>query len=83
MWVCLKPILVGKVAEGDNDMQCVKPKYATRLAALSGSDGKSLEQGCQTSVNMKISHVACLLRESFSGMITVVSLRLFKKRVTS
>jgi hypothetical protein len=45
MWLCLKPILVGKVAEGVNDMQCVKPKYETRLAARSGSDGKSLEQG--------------------------------------
>jgi hypothetical protein len=58
-------MLVGKVAEGDNDMQWVKPKYETRLAARSGSDGKSL------------------LRESFSGIITVVSLRLFKKQVTS
>jgi hypothetical protein len=38
-------MLVGKVADGDNDMQWVKPKYETRLAARSGSDGKSLEQG--------------------------------------
>lgn len=45
MWLCLKATLLGKVAEGDNDMQCVKPKYETRLAALSGSDGKSLVQG--------------------------------------
>jgi hypothetical protein len=37
-------MFVGKVAEGDNDMQCVKPKYETMLAARSGSDGKSLKQ---------------------------------------
>jgi hypothetical protein len=37
--------LDGKVAEGDNDMQCVKPKYETKLAARSGSAGKSLGQG--------------------------------------
>jgi hypothetical protein len=58
-------MLVGKVAEGDNDMQCVKPKYLTRQVACSGSIGKPL------------------LRDSFSGKITVVSLRLFKKEVTS
>ena len=38
-------MLDGKVADGDNDMQCVKPKYVTRQAACSGSDGNSLEQG--------------------------------------
>jgi hypothetical protein len=38
-------MLDGKVAEGDNDMQCVKPKYETKLAARSGSAGKSLGQG--------------------------------------
>ena len=43
MWLCLKPMLAGKVADGDNDMQWVKPKYETRQAARSGSDGKSLE----------------------------------------
>jgi hypothetical protein len=37
-------MLVGKVAEGDNDMQCVKLKYETRYAARSGSAGKSLRQ---------------------------------------
>jgi hypothetical protein len=58
-------MLDGKVAEGDNDMQCVKPKYSTRQVACSGSVGKSL------------------LRESFSDIIQVVSLKLFKKLVTS
>jgi hypothetical protein len=58
-------MLFGKAADGDNDKQCVKPKYETRRAARSGSAGKSL------------------LRESFSGMITVVSLMLFKKQLTS
>jgi len=58
-------MLVGMVAEGDNDMQCVKPKYVTRQAACSKFVGKPL------------------LRDSFSGKITVVSLRLFKKQVTS
>ena len=43
--LCLRPILEGKLAEGDNDMQCVKPKYVTRQAACSGSDGKPLEKG--------------------------------------
>ncbi len=38
-------MLVGKVAEGESDMQCVKPKHETKLAARSGSDGKSLEWG--------------------------------------
>jgi hypothetical protein len=42
MWLCLRPILDGKVAEGDNDMQCVKPEYSTRQVACSGSVGKSL-----------------------------------------
>ena len=37
-------MLDGNVAEGDNDMQCVKPKYETRRAARSGSAGKSLGQ---------------------------------------
>jgi len=58
-------MLDGNVAEGDNDMQCVKPKYVTRQVACSGSVGNSL------------------LRESFSGMIVVVSLIVFKKLVTS
>jgi hypothetical protein len=38
-------MLDGNVAEGDNDMQCVKPKYVTRQVACSGSVGNSLEQG--------------------------------------
>lgn len=37
-------MLDGNVAEGDNDMQCVKPKYETSRAARSGSAGKSLGQ---------------------------------------
>lgn len=45
MWLCLRPMLFGKIAEGDNDKQCVKPKYETRRAARSGSAGKSLGQG--------------------------------------
>jgi len=40
----LRPILFGKVAEGDNDKQWVKPKYVTRQAACSESVGKSLRQ---------------------------------------
>jgi hypothetical protein len=35
-------MLDGKVAEGDNDMQCVKPAYSTKQVACSGSVGKSL-----------------------------------------
>jgi hypothetical protein len=58
-------MLDGKVAEGDNDMQCVKPKYSTKQAACSGSVGKSL------------------LRDNFSDIIQVVSLKLFRKPVTS
>jgi hypothetical protein len=76
-------MLDGKVAEGDNDMQCVKPKYETKLAARSGSAGKSLGRTRQTSVVMRTSRLAYLLRESFSGMMTVVSLTQFKKLVTS
>ena len=42
MRLCLRPMFDGKVAEGDNDMQCVKPAYSTRQVACSGSAGKSL-----------------------------------------
>ena len=78
-------MLDGNVAEGDNDMQCVKPKYVTRQVACSGSVGNSLEQGTSEEclLTRQPSHFSYLLRESFSGMMVVVSLRLFKKLVTS
>lgn len=83
MWLCLRPMLDGMVAAGDNDIQCVKAKYSTRQAACSGSVGNSLWPDLLAECQQRAMNLPYLLRESFSDIIQVVSLKLFRKLVTS